>query len=148
MTSNAYQSFKHGQVWIKNSDPEIRILYVETNPPSSEKLKGTILLIHGFPETSYRFRKVMEPLSSASYRVIAPDYRGAGYSSYPDSGFTKDVLSSDLYELTSILSIQTPHPNRLARHRRHDRPRLSGSVSQGHRFSDLGRVSSPRNILL
>ena len=41
----------------------------------------------------------MSPLSSHGYRVIAPDYRGAGYSSHPDFGFTKDILASDLHAL-------------------------------------------------
>ena len=108
MSKNLYQSFKHHQVWLQKSDPEIRIHYVETSPPTSQPSKGTILLIHGFPETSYQFRHVMKPLSSHGYRVIAPDYRGAGYSSHPDSGYTKDILASDLHSLMTTLEIKAP----------------------------------------
>ena len=48
----------------------------------------------------------MQPFSDAGYRVIAPDYRGAGYSSHPPDGFTKDVLSSDLHRLVGLLDIK------------------------------------------
>ena len=102
-----YSQLTHRQVWLQKSDPEIRIHYVEAKP--SGAVKGTILLIHGFPETSYQFRHVMAPLSSAGYRVIAPDYRGAGYSSRPTTGYTKKVLATDLHTLlTKHLSITDP----------------------------------------
>jgi pimeloyl-ACP methyl ester carboxylesterase len=37
-----------------------------------------ILLLHGFPELAYSWRKVMMPLAAAGYRVLAPDQRGYG----------------------------------------------------------------------
>lgn len=37
-----------------------------------------ILLLHGFPELAYSWRKVMPPLAAAGYHVIAPDQRGYG----------------------------------------------------------------------
>jgi pimeloyl-ACP methyl ester carboxylesterase len=37
-----------------------------------------VLLLHGFPELAYSWRKVMLPLAEAGYRVIAPDQRGYG----------------------------------------------------------------------
>ncbi|OCL04814.1 alpha/beta-hydrolase [Glonium stellatum] len=77
-------------------DEEIRLNYLEClNPPSLDK-KGTILLIHGFPQTSYQFRHVIIPLSNAGYHIIAPDYRGAGQSSKPASGFTKAIMAGDI----------------------------------------------------
>src|SRR5215203_2518337 len=36
------------------------------------------LLLHGFPELAYSWRKVMLPLAKAGYHVIAPDQRGYG----------------------------------------------------------------------
>lgn len=89
---------RNHQAWIQQSEPEIRIFYSECLPTSA-KPKGTILLIHGFPETHYQFRHVIVPFASAGYHVIAPDYRGAGYSSKPPSGYTKDVLAQDLFSL-------------------------------------------------
>jgi pimeloyl-ACP methyl ester carboxylesterase len=37
-----------------------------------------ILLLHGFPELAFSWRKVMLPLAQAGYHVIAPDQRGYG----------------------------------------------------------------------
>lgn len=98
----------HRQIWLQQADPEIRIHYIDCLPISG-KHKGTILLIHGFPETSYQFRHVTVPLAEAGYRVIVPDYRGAGYSSHPPDGYTKDVLAQDLYKLvTEHVGIKEP----------------------------------------
>ena len=38
-----------------------------------------MVLLHGFPETSYAWRKVM-PVLAQRYTVIAPDLRGCGAS--------------------------------------------------------------------
>ena len=35
-------------------------------------------LLHGFPELSYSWRKVMVPLAEAGFHVLAPDQRGYG----------------------------------------------------------------------
>ena len=37
-----------------------------------------LLLLHGFPELAYSWRKVMPKLAAAGYHVIAPDQRGYG----------------------------------------------------------------------
>ncbi len=42
--------------------------------------KPALLLVHGFPELGYSWRKVMMPLADAGYHVIAPDLRGYGRS--------------------------------------------------------------------
>jgi pimeloyl-ACP methyl ester carboxylesterase len=36
------------------------------------------LLLHGFPELAYSWRKVMLPLAAAGFHVVAPDQRGYG----------------------------------------------------------------------
>src|SRR6266700_1402759 len=40
--------------------------------------RSCLLLLHGFPELAYSWRKVMLALSEAGYHVIAPDQRGYG----------------------------------------------------------------------
>src|SRR6202012_4737444 len=40
--------------------------------------RPAILLLHGFPELAYSWRKVMPALAEAGYHVIAPDQRGYG----------------------------------------------------------------------
>src|SRR5262245_61566897 len=36
----------------------------------------TVILLHGFPETSYEWRAELVALAQAGYRVVAPDQRG------------------------------------------------------------------------
>ena len=43
-----------------------------------------MLLVHGFPELGYSWRKVMLPLADAGYHVMAPDQRGYGRSGGTD----------------------------------------------------------------
>lgn len=50
-----------------------------------------VLLIHGFPELAYSWRKVMLPLALAGYHVIAPDVRGYGRSSGTDVRYDDDL---------------------------------------------------------
>ncbi|HEX4643048.1 MAG TPA: alpha/beta fold hydrolase, partial [Candidatus Acidoferrales bacterium] len=40
--------------------------------------RPAVLLLHGFPELAYSWRKVMPSLAAAGYYVIAPDQRGYG----------------------------------------------------------------------
>ena len=39
-----------------------------------------VVLLHGFPELAYSWRKVMVPLAEQGYHVVAPDVRGYGRS--------------------------------------------------------------------
>ncbi len=46
-----------------------------------------VLLLHGFPELAYSWRKVMPPLAAAGYYVVAPDQRGYGRTVAGDAGW-------------------------------------------------------------
>ena len=48
------------------------------------------LLLHGFPELAYSWRKVMLPLALAGYHVIAPDQRGYGRTTGWDASYDAD----------------------------------------------------------
>jgi pimeloyl-ACP methyl ester carboxylesterase len=50
-----------------------------------------VLLIHGFPELAYSWRRVMLPLAHAGYHVIAPDQRGYGRSGGTDVTYDQDL---------------------------------------------------------
>ncbi|KAF9874252.1 alpha beta hydrolase fold protein [Colletotrichum karsti] len=91
---------------LENAADSLRIAYVDEQPASH--LKGVIVLIHGFPQTSYQYRKVIGPLVSAGYRVVVPDYRGAGLSSKPDSDFRKTTMANDMILLLDYLKITDP----------------------------------------
>ena len=43
-----------------------------------------VVLLHGFPETSYSWRHQIDALATAGYRVVAPDQRGYGSSDRPE----------------------------------------------------------------
>jgi pimeloyl-ACP methyl ester carboxylesterase len=48
------------------------------------------LLLHGFPELAYSWRKVMPSLAAAGYHVVAPDQRGYGRTTGWDDSFDAD----------------------------------------------------------
>jgi pimeloyl-ACP methyl ester carboxylesterase len=52
-----------------------------------------VLLLHGFPELAYSWRKVMLPLAAAGYHVIAPDQRGYGLTTGWDPAYDGDLAS-------------------------------------------------------
>ena len=52
-----------------------------------------VLLLHGFPELAYSWRKVMPTLASAGYHVVAPDQRGYGRTTGWNAEYDGDVAS-------------------------------------------------------
>ena len=58
-----------------------------------------VLLLHGFPELAYSWRKIMPALAGAGYHVIAPDQRGYGLTSGWDENYDGDVASFQLLNL-------------------------------------------------
>jgi pimeloyl-ACP methyl ester carboxylesterase len=52
--------------------------------------RPALLLLHGFPELAYSWRKVMLPLAAAGYHVIAPDQRGYGRTTGWDDAYDAD----------------------------------------------------------
>ena len=51
-----------------------------------------ILLLHGFPELAYSWRRVVPALVHAGYRVIAPDQRGYGETTGWALGYDVDLV--------------------------------------------------------
>ena len=52
-----------------------------------------VLLLHGFPELAYSWRKVMLPLAAAGFHIVAPDQRGYGRTTGWDSDYDGDLSS-------------------------------------------------------
>jgi pimeloyl-ACP methyl ester carboxylesterase len=52
-----------------------------------------VLLLHGFPELAYSWRKMMLPLAAAGFRVVAPDQRGYGRTTGWDADYDGDLAS-------------------------------------------------------
>src|SRR3954471_10747837 len=81
----------HGMADI---EPGLRLHYViEGDGPR------TIVLLHGFPQTWWEWHGVIAQLAEAGYRVVAPDYRGAGHSWKPQTGYDKLTLAQDIRTL-------------------------------------------------
>ncbi|WP_291863646.1 alpha/beta hydrolase [Bradyrhizobium sp.] len=63
------------------------------------KGRPCVLLLHGFPELAFSWRKVMPVLAAAGYHVIAPDQRGYGRTTGWDSDYDGDLGSFRLLNL-------------------------------------------------
>jgi pimeloyl-ACP methyl ester carboxylesterase len=61
--------------------------------------RACVLLLHGFPELAYSWRKVMPQLAAAGYHVIAPDQRGYGRTTGWDANYNGDLASFRLLNL-------------------------------------------------
>src|ERR1022692_3382251 len=61
--------------------------------------RPAVLLLHGFPELAYSWRKVMLPLAAAGYHVIAPDQRGYGHTTGWDDSYDADPDSFSMLNM-------------------------------------------------
>jgi pimeloyl-ACP methyl ester carboxylesterase len=78
--------------------------------------RAAVLLLHGFPELSYSWRKVMPPLADAGFHVVAPDQRGYGETTGFDGRYDGDLaqyrmlnLVEDMVALLRRLNISSAH---------------------------------------
>lgn len=55
------------------------------------KGRPAVLLLHGFPELAFSWRKVMPALAAAGYHAIAPDQRGYGRTTGWDADYDGDL---------------------------------------------------------
>src|SRR6266536_2819235 len=77
-----------------------QLFYREAGPADAP----AIVLLHGFPTSSYMFRDLIPRLADR-YHVIAPDYLGFGFSDTPDVEYTFDTLAVLTSELLSQLGV-------------------------------------------
>lgn len=81
----------------------LRIFYREAGPADAP----VILLLHGFPASSFMFRDFMKELSG-KFHLIAPDYPGFGYSDAPSAkafAYTFDNLADVIGKFAGKLSL-------------------------------------------
>jgi pimeloyl-ACP methyl ester carboxylesterase len=68
--------------------------------------RPAVLLVHGFPELAYSWRKVMLPIAAAGYHVIAPDLRGYGRTGGTDVKYDDDLSPwRTLNEVTDMVAL-------------------------------------------
>ena len=58
-----------------------------------------VVLLHGFPELAYSWRKMMLPIAQAGFHVVAPDQRGYGRTTGWDGDYDGDLGSFRLLNL-------------------------------------------------
>lgn len=75
-------------------EPGVRLHYVSLGEGDR-----TAVLLHGFPQTWWEWRHVLPTLVQAGFRVVAPDYRGAGRSWRPAGGYDKRTMAQDIRHL-------------------------------------------------
>ena len=82
----------------------LKVFYREAGSPEAP----VIVLLHGFPSSSHMYRDLI-PLLADSYRVIAPDYIGFGYSDAPpvdQFDYTFDRLADVTRHLLDQLGVR------------------------------------------
>ena len=75
-----------------------------------------VLLLHGFPELSYSWRKVIPALADAGFYVLAPDQRGYGRTTGWDGRYDGDLAS---YRMPNLVEDATALLSRLGIRRAH-----------------------------
>jgi pimeloyl-ACP methyl ester carboxylesterase len=78
--------------------------FVDEGPSTARPL----LLLHGNPTWGFLYRNFIDPLAAAGYRVIVPDWVGAGYSDHPrvDAALTLAHHIADLVSLLDQLQLR------------------------------------------
>lgn len=96
------------RAWPKTSHHRIAagglsVFYRESGPPSAP----VVLLLHGFPASSFQFRELIPRLADR-YRVIAPDLPGFGFTEVPESRhyrYSFEALAKTVEAFTNALAL-------------------------------------------
>lgn len=105
-TKKQMSAMDHFPVHYKTIDIDsVTIFFREAGPKDAPVL----LLMHGFPSSSFMFRQLIERLKGR-YHIIAPDYPGFGYSSVPsihEFEYSFDNLSKVMERFIDKLEIRS-----------------------------------------
>jgi pimeloyl-ACP methyl ester carboxylesterase len=82
--------------WVEANGVRMHVAEAGSGPP--------IVLLHGWPQHWYLWRAVMPALAGEA-RLIAPDWRGAGWSDAPARGYEKETLADDFFGLLDALEL-------------------------------------------
>jgi 3-oxoadipate enol-lactonase len=85
--------------------PRLKIHYLDPNPTGAP----VVLLLHGLGATGESWGLQTPALSAAGFRVIAPDARSFGRSSYPGGSHTIQDMAADMLGVLDALEITTAH---------------------------------------
>lgn len=106
MASNEVQEFKVEikEITANNMTFQCRVCGLDN---SGEP----VILLHGFPESSYMWESVLKFLAAQGYRCLAPDLRGYSPKARPQDiqSYRINTIASDVYELARVLGFQKVH---------------------------------------
>ena len=97
-----FQLSINGRFWVSTEDTNgIRMAVYEMGDGFP------VVFSHGFPELAYSWRHQLPALAEAGYRAIAPDQRGYGLTTRPESveHYSLEYLCGDLVGLLDALGI-------------------------------------------
>jgi pimeloyl-ACP methyl ester carboxylesterase len=83
----------------------LKIFYREGGDPANQ----TIVLLHGFPSSSYSFHDLISHLADR-FHVIAPDYPGMGYSEAPPPNVLRPTFDDMTKAMESFIAQCAPGP--------------------------------------
>jgi len=89
---------------LTNDLQSVSMAYMDI-PPSTAQNGKTVVLFHGKAFGCYYFRNVIEALTGAGYRVIAPDQIGWGKSPKPDIHYSFQLLAASTAALLDHLGV-------------------------------------------
>jgi len=93
-------------MYFKTADVAgLRLFYRE----AGETSKPTIVLLHGFPSSSYQFHDLIPRLADR-FHVIAPDYPGMGYSEVPDPIVLRPTFDDVAMAIDAFIAQRAPGP--------------------------------------
>lgn len=58
-----------------------------------------IVLLHGWPDTPWQFRRLIPLLTAAGHDVVAPSAAGFGFSEEPSGELSPDLVAGDVHDL-------------------------------------------------
>jgi pimeloyl-ACP methyl ester carboxylesterase len=130
----------------------VNIFYREAGPKDAP----VILLMHGYPTSSFMFRNLI-PILSKKYHVIAPDMPGFGFSDAPDRkdyAYTFDNIANTMQGFIDELALKrfaiyifdygAPIGLRLAIH---NPDRITGIISQNGNAYEQGLLDWSHGIV-
>src|SRR5271170_8009711 len=89
---------------LTNDLQPVAMAYMDI-PPSAAANGKTVVLIHGKAFGCYYFQNVIEALTGAGYRVVAPDQIGWGKSPKPDIHYSFQLLAANTAALLDHLGV-------------------------------------------
>ena len=78
---------------------------------TGEASNNLVILLHGFPESSFMWTKLMTHLAGQGFYCVAPDLRGYSKGACPQGvkHYTIDQLSSDILAIAAALGFEKFH---------------------------------------